>query len=84
MKEWFYIPGHINPADIPTGEIDILNFSRNQAWWKGSEFLLHGNIWSDQGKLELHECEIKIKLKQNYEVEIFKPTLLTVTIPQME
>ena len=63
MNEWFYIPGHINPADIPTREIDILNFSENHTWWKGPEFLFHGNIWPDQGKLELHECEMKIEVE---------------------
>ena len=36
---WKYVPGYLNPADIPTRDINIQSFANNAVWWNGPNFL---------------------------------------------
>ncbi|XP_065658112.1 uncharacterized protein LOC136082626 [Hydra vulgaris] len=38
-KDWSYIEGENNPADIPTRDLNLLTFQANCLWWEGPLFL---------------------------------------------
>ena len=56
---WKCVPGYLNPADIPTRDINIQSFANNAVWWNGPNFLTLQNFnYFREVDLELKHKEI--------------------------
>ena len=44
IKNWFYCPTHLNPADLITRTGITKEFTKNELWWGGPEFLRSDNV----------------------------------------
>jgi hypothetical protein len=41
VDSWRFCPGTQNPADLPSHGLEAKEFSCNEMWWKGPDFLYH-------------------------------------------
>ena len=49
VDNWCHVPGTLNPADIPTRKINVINFSNCVMWWNGPDFLSKKErLWPSQ------------------------------------
>ena len=59
-EDWLHVPGILNPADIPTRDINVKEFVNNSLWWNGPEFLASEmNEWPSQDIINTTEEVIK-------------------------
>ena len=79
---WSHCPGAENPADIPTREISMSQFTNKVHWWSGPEWL--GNereSWPIQPSQGEPSAECLVEQKANKACE--KVTLLTHSTPEI-
>ncbi|XP_072380711.1 uncharacterized protein [Diabrotica undecimpunctata] len=76
--DWYiqtkYVPGSLNPADLPSRGCGVRQLFHSR-WWEGPEWLYRKeNDWPQQQKLEVHEEEVCTEKKKNA-----SPSLLNMT-----
>ena len=62
---WNHVPGSLDPADIPTRDININDFNNNLLRWCGPEFLQTGDLPKIKDNIEINTTreDINIELK---------------------
>ena len=66
---WNFVPGYLNPADIPTRDINIQSFANNAVWWNGPNFLTMEELdWPVQHTFQdvnyFREVDLELKHKE--------------------
>ena len=79
--QWFYCPGPINPADLPSRG-KYCDIETNLLWWKGPEFLkLGSHEWPKSPCGEELETEIAMKEKAKSDPQITRSMLISSNKP---
>ena len=81
--QWFYCPGPINPADLPSRG-RYRDIETNLLWWEGPEFLkLGSHEWPKSPCGEELETEIAMKEKAKSDPQITRSMLISSNKPTM-
>ena len=82
-EQWFYCPGPINPADLPSRG-KYRDIETNLLWWEGPEFLkLGSHEWPKSPCGEELETDLAIKERAKSDPQITRSMLISSNKPTM-
>ncbi|XP_033221099.1 uncharacterized protein LOC117175502 [Belonocnema kinseyi] len=75
-KQWRHIPGHVNPADLPSRGCTVNQLLASR-WWQGPDWLKESkNKWPTANEDSVDEAEVNSEVKKSVQVQ--SATLISV------
>ena len=80
-EEWFYCPGILNPADLPSRR-NYKDINNNSLWWEGPEFLKsQPNEWPKSPSGDELETETAMNESAKSDPQIIRSMLVSSNKP---